>query len=173
MRHHAWSLRTLGLLASAHPELQRFATSSLARSPFDLTVYSKGVWRSEDEQEQAVRDGASKLHYPDSIHNRADWITAEEVLDGGVPREVLQRMRVDESGEVPLYPVNVEAIDFGPVKPRWQDLPMWYSLAGYFRRIAEEEEIEVVSGLDWNSNWKFIGDQTFWDGPHWQRRHRG
>lgn len=164
--HHAWSLRTLGLLASAHPDLQRLATACLIVSPFDLTVYSKGVWRSEEEQEQAVRDGASKLHYPDSIHNKARWVTREEVLDRGVRPQVVARMRNRETTGATLYPVDVEAIDFGPVRPDWGDRGFWLVLGGVFRCVAIQEGISVRWGGDWDGDWKFDGDQSFWDFPH-------
>jgi hypothetical protein len=128
----------------AHPDIVRFADACLIASPFDLTVHD--VYRREDEQERAFEIGASHLHYPDSIHNQCDWDP--------------------HTGK----PLNVRAIDLAPVNPRWEDMPMWFSLCGYFRRVAEEEEILITSGLDWNSNWKFKDDQSFWDGPHWELR---
>ncbi len=100
----------------------------------DLTVLC--VYRTEEAQEEAFRIGATTLHYPDSIHNQAEWLHD--------------------------HPRNVRAIDLAPVDPRWEDMPMWFSLCGFFRHVAQVEEIQIVSGLDWDSDWKFKGDQEFW-----------
>ena len=146
MIHHRWGRQSLANREQAHPTMQRFLDRCLTRSPFDLSILD--VYRPEDEQEHAFDIKASHLHYPDSIHNQCEWVNVNGV---------------DQ-------PRNVRAADLVPVDPRWEDMPMWFSLAGFFRRVAEEEDILITSGLDWNNNWRFKGDQSFWDGPHWQLR---
>lgn len=142
--HHRWGKRSLSRLEAAHPDIRRFADACLAASPFDLTVLC--VYRGETDQNEAFKGGHSHLEYPQSIHNQATWDGAEGV------------------GE----PHDVRAIDMAPVDFRWHDTPMWYSLCGFFRRVAQEEGIEIISGMDWNGNWHFKGDERFIDGPHWQ-----
>jgi hypothetical protein len=167
MNHHKWGRRSLDRLAAAHGDIRRFADACLRESPVDLTVLS--VYRGEAEQNRAFDQGASKLRYPDSVHNQAQWVTRNDMLRRrNILEDQLERLPHDSDPD--RWPINVRAIDLAPVDPRWEDMPMWFSLCGFFRHIAQAERIDIVSGLDWDGDWKFKGDQSFWDGPHWQLR---
>ena len=52
-------------LATCHPDLQKLVIA--AAEDFDLIVVCG--YRDEEEQTIAVRNGASKVHYPHSRHN--------------------------------------------------------------------------------------------------------
>ena len=53
------------LLAELHPDLQRVLLAAIQVMDFAIVC----GYRGEEAQEQAVRDGKSKLHFPDSKHN--------------------------------------------------------------------------------------------------------
>ena len=52
-------------LAELHPDLQRILLAAIQVMDFSVVC----GYRGEEAQEQAVRDGKSKLHFPDSKHN--------------------------------------------------------------------------------------------------------
>jgi len=52
-------------LAELHPDLQRVLLAAIQVMDFSIVC----GYRGKEDQEQAVRDGKSKLHFPDSKHN--------------------------------------------------------------------------------------------------------
>ena len=65
--HHAFGAKSEAHLATVHPELADACRHALQASPFDLTVTCGR--RSKADQEQAVREGRSKVHWPHGNHN--------------------------------------------------------------------------------------------------------
>lgn len=93
--------------------------------------------RTEEEQNKAYYNKKSKLMFPRSKHN--------------------------------TYPSK--AIDVAPYYPNqgiaWNDLGGFYMFAGYVFRVAEELDIKIRYGGDWDSD-RRTADQTFNDLPHFE-----
>lgn len=65
--HHKFGNKSLERLDTVDYRLKAICLDALAMSPFDLTV-TCGV-RSKEDQEKAVAEGHSKVHYPEGKHN--------------------------------------------------------------------------------------------------------
>lgn len=103
----------------------------------DFTVLC-GV-RSKEEQEKAMKDGASKVLWPESKHN----------LKPG--RNDTFSLAVD----VAPYPIN------------WDDLKRFYFLAGVILSIAHKQGVKLRWGGDFNRDYNFSNDK-FVDMPHFE-----
>ena len=66
-----------------------------------------------------------------------------------------------------LYPSI--AVDVAPYPINWNDSGRFYMFAGYVKRIAEELNISIRYGGDWNSD-TFTTDQQFNDLVHFELR---
>ena len=64
---HVFGRRSRGCLDTVHPALHSLCVEALEAAPFDLTV-TCGL-RSQADQEKAVREGRSKVHWPRGKHN--------------------------------------------------------------------------------------------------------
>ncbi len=162
--HHSWGTTSLTRRASAHPLLQKFLDEILIASPFDLTILE--VYRGEVSQERAFDTGTTHVHFPDSLHNQADWATKNDLMRRRhLDEDLIARMPVNK--QTNRYAINVRAVDVVPVEPRWEDYGFWCALTGLFRGVASGLGIEIVSGLDWDRDWNY-SETGLKDGPHWQ-----
>ncbi|SRR5258706_4481981 len=93
--------------------------------------------RGEVEQNAAVAAGTSKLPWPQGNHNA-----------------------------MPSRAVDVAPWFQGPVSIDWKDLPAFARLMGYIQRISDEQGVKLRFGLDWNGNFRTLGDESFIDAPH-------
>ena len=59
------------------------------------------------------------------------------------------------------------AIDVAPYPIDWEDLNRFYHFAGYVLAVADEMNIRVRWGGDWDGD-KSFSDQNFNDLPHWE-----
>lgn len=68
-------------LETVRPELRETAELALSWQIYDFTIV--WGWRSEEQQEQAFRSGASKKRWPDSNHNTMtdDGMPCSDALD--------------------------------------------------------------------------------------------
>lgn len=57
---------SLRRLETCHPSLQELCQEVIVHVDFSVLC----GYRNEEEQEQAVREGKSRVHYPDSKHNQ-------------------------------------------------------------------------------------------------------
>jgi len=121
-------------LQHAHPALRMWAARLILI--FDHTVVCSH--RSEDEQEEAFRNGKSKVHYPDSYHNI-------------YPSRALDLAPWDQSRGV---------ID-------WDHPDRFILMAGMALQLAREMSLPIVWGGDWDSD-TFMRDHSFKDYPHFQ-----
>lgn len=62
-----------------------------------------------------------------------------------------------------------DAIDICPYPINWKDINRFYFFAGYVKRVAEEMDIDVIWGGDWDGDTQ-VSDQSFNDLPHWELR---
>lgn len=93
-------------------------------------------FRNEHDQEKAFAEGKSKLHWPDSNHNSN-----------------------------PSFAVDIAPWDPSIGNIDWNSRDRFIYLAGIVKGIAQELNIEIRWGGDWDDD-TFMRDQTFHDMPH-------
>ena len=64
------------------------------------------------------------------------------------------------------------AVDVVPYPIDWNDRERFILLIGVVKGIASQMGIEIISGLDWDSDY-VLNDQSFFDLPHWELPPRG
>lgn len=95
--------------------------------------------RSCERQYELFRQGKSKL---DGINKKSKHqVTDEEPLSKAV--------------DVVPYPID------------WNDKIRFYHFVGYVKATADQMNIKIRSGADWNNN-NNLKDQTFFDLPHFE-----
>lgn len=108
-------------LSQVHPDLQRLFNEVIRNYDCKVTCGH----REKEEQEAAVRDGYSRVHFPNSKHNH------------------LPSLAVD----VAPYPV-----DYADTKDA---MKRWYHFGGYVKATAERMGIKVRWGGDWDGDFDF------------------
>lgn len=115
-------------LKDAHPELDRFFRE------YVLPKYSRAhiswSFRGEEDQEQAYRDGKSKLHWPHSPHNQK-------------PSLAIDLFEIDENGRAKWDPkffamIAQEAVIHG--------LPIVWG--GSWKSIGDTDHFELTKELE-------------------------
>lgn len=94
--------------------------------------------REEQEQNQAFREGRSKLKYPHSTHNKKPSRGTDVI---------------------PWFPK--------PPHIRWNDREAFYCFGGFVLGIAAKMRIPIRWGGDWDRDGE-LHDQTFFDLPHFE-----
>lgn len=130
----SFSARSKEKLLTCHPDLQRLFNKVIESR--DCTILCGR--RGEEEQNEAFRQGHSRLAYPHSKHNATPSLA------------------VDVAPYFELEP-----------HIRWDDTYSFYEFIGYVRAIADELGIRIRSGGDWDNDYDFA-DQTFFDLPHFE-----
>ena len=136
-------------LATVHPLLAECAEVALIRSPYDFTIVHG--WRGEDVQNALFDSGASRKRFPDSRHNQTLDLNLEEFF------------RMQRS----------DAIDFAPWirgSIPWSDTHIFAVIAGCFFAAADELDITLRWGGDWDSDGDTT-DQTLMDWGHVEIMH--
>ena len=108
-------------LSQVHPDLQRLLNEVI--KTYDCVILCG--YRGKEEQEAALRDGKSRVHFPDSKHNH------------------LPSLAVD----VAPYPV-----DWSDTK---DSMKRWYHFVGYVKATAERMGIPIRCGADWDGDFDF------------------
>jgi len=121
-------------LAQAHPDLQRWANRLIL--VFDHTVVCS--YRDEEAQEDAFRNGKSKVHWPNSRHN------------------TLPSLALD----LAPWDSEIGVID-------WTARDRFILLAGMGLQLAKEMSLPITWGGDWDGD-TFLRDHDFLDFPHYQ-----
>jgi len=121
-------------LSHAHPDLQRFANRLIL--VFDHTVVCS--YRNEEDQEDAYRNGKSKVHWPNSRHN----VTPSLALD------------------LAPWDSDLRVID-------WGARDRFILMAGVALQLAREMSLPIIWGGDWDND-TYMRDHTFLDFPHYQ-----
>lgn len=122
-------------LETCHPALQQLINAVAEK--VNLTVLCGH--RTEEEQNEAVREKKSKTPWPQSKHNTFP------------------------SQAVDVWPYFPGA---GIV---WEDLPAGARLMGYIQATADQLGIKIRLGMDWDMDWRSAGKdpgENFYDGPH-------
>ena len=63
------------------------------------------------------------------------------------------------------YPSH--AVDVAPYPIDWTNVHRFYMFVGYVRAVANNLNIKIRCGADWDSDW-LTSDQTFHDLPHFE-----
>lgn len=63
------------------------------------------------------------------------------------------------------YPSH--AVDVAPYPVDWTNIHRFYMFVGYVRAVADQMNIPIRCGADWDSDW-LTSDQTFDDLPHFE-----
>lgn len=101
----------------------------------DFTVLEG--YRGREAQMEAVINGTSKLSWPNGKHNKSPSLAVDIA---------------------PFFHSPGDKID-------WKDLTAFGRLMGYVQRIAEEMNIKIRFGLDWDGDFR-TRDENFVDAPH-------
>lgn len=139
-----WGTASLAHRGTLCPELQVVVDRALEISPFDISI-TEG-FRDRGRQEQMVREGRSKVHWPNSMHN------------------------INPSLAVDLFPRPVGM----PADEIWKNPLVFHALAGVMFAAAEAVSLRVTGyklrwGGDWDGDWT-AKDQSFHDLPHFELR---
>ena len=131
-----WSHRSLEKIDTCQEELGTVLQTALSLSPFDITVICGA--RGIQEQQEAFESGASKKHWPDSMHNCPDPAQLSRAAD--------------------IAPWINGTIN-------WKDEGSFYVLAGVMLASANLVGVRLAYGGDWNHN-GLTEDQGFNDLGH-------
>ncbi len=131
--------KSLERLSTCDPPLQWLFNTVIER--YDCTILEGE--RGQERQNLFVEQGLSKVKWPDGKHN----VKSEDKKKG----------------------IKSKAVDVAPwingkasFEPR-----QCYFFAGYVKRVAEELEIKIRLGADWDSDGD-VNDQTFRDIVHFE-----
>ena len=119
-QRHSWSKRSLDNLATVDPELSYLCNLVLKVCPFDLVVTCGR--RSKEDQEKAVKEGRSKVHWPHGNHNVEN------------PKDLAR------------------AVDIHPYPIDFKDARRYYILGGLMRALAYTTGTEIRWGGDWDGD---------------------
>lgn len=130
-------------LETCHPKLQRVFNEAIKYMDISILEGKRG----KEKQDEYFRTGASTVKWPNSKHNVADEFGNE--IDG-----------------------YSRAIDAGPYDPvlrnvDYEDTERYTLFAGFIIGLAKGMGIDIVWGVDWDSDWK-TKDHKFKDYPHFQ-----
>jgi len=144
-------------LTTCEPLLVAVATRALGYGVMDFgIVYG---YRGERLQNRLNRDGASKVVYPDSYHNK----NPSQALDA-VPY-------VPGIGRITGHPTQIWGIAASTHKSQkvvgQQVFAMFGRMAGLFEAASKELDIPITWGNDWDSDGS-VFDTGFADLGHFQ-----
>jgi len=128
--------KSMSNLSTCHPDLQRLFNEVIKE--YDCTVMCG--FRSKEDQDKAVQEGRSKVHWPNGKHNSN-----------------------------PSLAVDVAPWFSTPPNVRWNDTNKFYHFAGYVQAVADQLGISIRWGGDWDGDGE-LHDQTFFDLPHFELR---
>lgn len=127
-----WGKTSLDRISTCHPALQALAHALIQRQdlPFDLTVLCGH--RSKEDQDAAVRSGASKLRWPKSKHNQLPSLAIDlaPLIDGQVSWDwkyyhQLAPIVVEVWDALPDEAVDGLILEWGGAWPTLKDGPHW------------------------------------------------
>ena len=130
--------KSQGKLDTCDDELQLVAELGLSMSPYDITIIHG--WRGEALQNALVDSGVSRTRWPDSDHNFMDAM--------GNPLSMAFDFAPWVEGAIP-----------------WKDTHIFAVLAGCFFAAADQLEVRIKWGGDWDTDGS-TKDQTLMDWGH-------
>jgi len=147
MESHSWGKASSAKLDNCHPDLRRIAVRALVLSPYDITIIH--TFRGAEAQNALFASHASTKKFPNSRHNKSN----DPKIDN--PQTLS------------------DAIDFAPwingVIP-WGDTHIFAVIAGSFFAAANDLDLTLRWGGDWNGNGS-TRDQKLMDWGHIEIMH--
>lgn len=136
----AYSSTSARRLAECHPDLQTLFNEVIKH--YDCSVLCGA--RSQEDQNQAVREGRSKVTWPNSNHN----------VDGS-------KQTTAWAADVAPYPID------------WQDGKGFALFAGKVMETARQLRAQgrMRYAIRWGGDWDSDGnvrEHSFFDGPHFE-----
>ena len=145
MTQFAFGNTSMARLATCHNDLQDVLHSAMRLQLMDFTILVGH--RDRVAQEEAFQRGASKLRWPNSMHNTAPSLAVD------------------------IAPWPIDWGEEGNARRRQKAIGRFYKLAGIV--LATSRDLGVV--LRWGGDWTMNGnvfDQTFDDLVHFELRNR-
>lgn len=136
----SFSQRSKDKLATCHPLLQDLFNEVIRHIDCKVECGQRG----KAEQDRLHRLKRSKVVYPHSKHNKTPSFAADVV-----PYPVIWP---DKKNRPDSYVL---------------DMGRFYMFAGYVKATADQLEITIRLGADWDSDFQ-VSDQTFHDLPHFE-----
>lgn len=143
MSRFAFGNTSLQRLRTCHPDLQAVMHRAMALDLMDFTILVGH--RGQAEQDDAFRRGASKLRWPQSLHNATPSLAVD------------------------IAPWPIDWGETGDARRRQKAIGRFYKLAGIV--LATSRDLGIV--LRWGGDWTMDGnvfDQTFDDLVHLELR---
>jgi len=131
---YKFSERSKSRLLTCHVDLQIVANTVILYQ--DCTVVCGH--RGEEEQEKAFREHKSKVHYPNSYHNKK-----------------------------PSLAIDLAPYDHTIRSIPWNDINRFRDFGFFVMGIAAAKDIPITWGADWNKNYD-VEDERWCDWPHFQ-----
>ncbi len=145
-------------LETCCPELRTIFHSLISRHDHSILCGA----RSREEQETAFREGRSKLHFGESKHNVGPG-TVRDLSDAIDAAPYLPGLSIPWPPPIPLN----EQITASFVIKYSKRLGLFYVFAGRVLQLAEEHEIALRWGGDWDRD-DDVTDQSFDDLVHFE-----
>ena len=130
MKHHKYGKGSTNKILTCHMAMQRIAHKGLARSPYDIIIVHG--FRGKTLQNKLFADRASLTPWPLSKHNNTYY---DSVLEEDIALSL--------------------AIDFAPYVDGaipWDDTHIFAHIAGVFMSVADEFNIKLVWGGDFDGD---------------------
>jgi peptidoglycan LD-endopeptidase CwlK len=134
-----FSKESFSKLSTCHPELQVLFYEVI--KSFDCVVLEG--YRNEYDQDEAYKNGNSKLKWPNGKHNKSPSLA------------------VDVAPYAPKIRVN------------WKDILRFYYFGGYVMGIARrlKDDGKIIHDIRWGGDWDCdteVSDETFRDLVHYE-----
>ncbi len=147
-----YSSRSRKRLETCHPNLQKLFNEIIKH--YDCTIIEGS--RSDKKQKQLYSQDKTRA---DGVTKKSKHqVTAEEPLSFAI--------------DVAPYPIpnNWGVIDLknrNKINYQARELAEFYYFVGFVKGVANQLNIKIISGADWNNN-NNLNDQTFFDLTHFE-----
>ena len=162
MAGNNYGATSLTRLATAHDELQRLMKRVGENFPNTILEGERTV----EQQEKNVAKGVSQTMNSKHVRTPAEAVdAAPDPLSWPQAAKLLSRIETVAGQLTNEQGAEIMALVEGYVR----EVSRWYYFGGFVLGTAEEMEIDIRWGGDWDSDRK-LEDQTFHDLPHFEVR---
>jgi peptidoglycan L-alanyl-D-glutamate endopeptidase CwlK len=160
MAGNNYGATSLQRLATVHPELQNLMKAVGEHFPNTILEGERTV----EQQEKNVAKGVSQTMNSKHVRTPAEAVdAAPDPLSWPQAAKLLSRIESVAGQLTDEQEAEVMALVEGYVR----EVSRWYYFGGFVLGYAQELNVEIRWGGDWNSN-RQLEDQTFHDLPHFE-----
>jgi peptidoglycan L-alanyl-D-glutamate endopeptidase CwlK len=160
MAGNNYGATSLQRLATVHPELENLMKAVGEHFPNTILEGERTV----EQQEKNVAKGVSKTMNSKHVRSPAEAVdAAPDPLAWPQAAKLLSRIETVAGQLTDEQGAEVMALVEGYVR----EVSRWYYFGGFVLGYAQELNVEIRWGGDWNSN-RQLEDQTFHDLPHFE-----